>query len=634
MANPLSSRGWSDHDYAVAIGTLVGEATVKDGLEGFAAVADVIANRMNDIKSQDRFANKFGSSFASQALAKNARGQYEFSTWSPRVGDAYTNAVSAKNAARNASRSGFLAAIAPEKAIQVSPALAQSVSLAQQALDGVFNTGQLRGVAQGATYYDNPKVTAANKTGTFHDTLEDRFGSTMIGAHRFTGPTFTDQPFDPVTYNGMLAAPPAAETFLGDVGIPIGKVDLAGPVPDLTPAPEAGFSFADFDISSATLPADFSMDFSQYEAAPDFSDITANTAFDPRTSIDVPAPAAPNFSDVSLNTYPDITTGMYSSAPEAFSPVEAAPADLSDVPVGPQPSGFATGFGEVPGTPDFSAPSLEQRNADQLAQDRIKSFESALAPGFRQNDIGMLNDSLMAELAPQTPQTPSMAPAPVSTVTQAPQTLSTAPQGDFDEFGANFPGATPQAAPQAVTRAPQAPSASLPSAPTPMARTQEQVAKDYDLPSFDLPGFDMPSVPSVRDIGSTLGLMDKVDRGFMDAMANPDIARGWSPGFLDTGWGKGLTGAAVGFATGGPFGALTNGLFSGLGMGDMIGREFDRYANAYSNLSPMDFAAFMADGNPYDREPTRRDESGNATVGDGSYAESSGRNSNNPQGIL
>ncbi|EIM25760.1 glycoside hydrolase family 73 protein [Microvirga lotononidis] len=365
----------------------------------------------------------------------------------------------------------------------------------------------------------------------------------------------------------------------------------------------------------------------------DFSSITAGTAFDPLTSISPSAPAAPNFSDVELGTYPDITADMYSSPMESFAPVDTAPVNLSDVPTGPQPSGFSAGLGEGPwgATPDFSAPSLEARNAMDRFNGAMQ-VRNTTAPDLTNEAIAQ---SLMNEIAPQTP---AMAPAPVASVTQAPSVSSTAPMGDIpDEFGPNFPSATPQSAPQAVTRAaPQSAPVSLPSAPAPSpTRTQQQVAKDFDLPSFDLGLPSLPS-PSLRGIGSTLGLMDPIEKtSFMDAMANPQIAQGWSPGFLDTRLGKATTGAAMGFLTGGPFGAVTNGLYSGLDIGGMFSNAFDRYANAYSNLTPDDFAAFGLDGNWTDREPTRNTgrESG-ARVGDGSYSEFSGYNDNNPQGIL
>src|SRR5688572_26059548 len=104
MTNPLSQLGWSNRDYQAAIGTLMGEA-LFEGPVGMAVVADVIANRMADGRPPDNFAARYGMSFADQALAKNAKGQFEFSTWSPKQANAYAIA-----------RAGFDAALNPKHA--------------------------------------------------------------------------------------------------------------------------------------------------------------------------------------------------------------------------------------------------------------------------------------------------------------------------------------------------------------------------------------------------------------------------------------------------------------------------------------------------------------------------------------
>jgi hypothetical protein len=106
--------------------------------------------------------------------------------------------------------------------------------------------------------------------------------------------------------------------------------------------------------------------------------------------------------------------------------------------------------------------------------------------------------------------------------------------------------------------------------------------------------------------------------------------------FMDSRLGKAATGAGIGFVTGGPIGAVTNGTWSGLGIGDMFSNAFDRYANAYANLSPANFAAFGLDGNWTDREPTFNTGYGEAPggIGDGSFSEHAGWNDNSPQGIL
>jgi hypothetical protein len=349
------------------------------------------------------------------------------------------------------------------------------------------------------------------------------------------------------------------------------------------------------------------------------------------------------------------------------------------------PSGFAAGVDAGPwgNVPDASAPSLEARNA-------MDRFEGAMSvrnnPSFDVSNEAIA-DRVMAELTPKTaapaptasaPVSPSLeslglspvgtgwfdaafsatpdlgtlsalpsmarmdvpqapiAPAPVSQVAAAPSV----PMGDIALPGtvASVPQAPVQAAPVQA-----APSVSLPAAPAPSTtRTQAEVAKDYDLPSFDLPDLGLPSIDiSPRGIGSALGMVDPVDRGFMDAMANVQAANAYQSGFFDTRMGKATTGAFTGALTGGIPGAVMGGLWGGLGIGDMFGNAFDGFANAYANLTPDDFAAFMADGNPYDREPTGNtgmtggfDGMGGGRLGDGSYSDSSGRNPNSPQGLL
>jgi hypothetical protein len=353
------------------------------------------------------------------------------------------------------------------------------------------------------------------------------------------------------------------------------------------------------------------------------------------------------------------------------------------------PSGFSAGVDAGPwgNVPDASAPSLEARNAmdrfegsmavqnnpsfdvrNEAIADRVmaelspKAAPQASTPsapvspsleslGISPVGMGRFDDAFAAtpdlgtvsalpsmakmDMAMQTPQAP-IAPTPIAAapMTSVPS-FAAAPMGDIalPEVTVTAPRAATAPAPVA------APSVSLPAAPAPTpTRTQEQVAKDYDLPSFSLPDFGLPDMGlpdlSVRGIGSSLGLMDPVNRGFMDAMANPSLAQSWSLGFMDTRTGQALQGAALGALTGGIPGAVMGGLWSGFDIGGMFSNAFDRYANAYANLSPVDFAAFMADGNPTDREPTGVDNSGNATVGDGSFGTQSGVNSNNPQGLL
>jgi hypothetical protein len=733
MANPLSSRGVSDRDYAAAVGTLMGEAAVRGNLQDYQAIADVIANR--------QASGQFGKSIA--GITMNPR---EFSTWSPREKNAYRSAVQ-----------GFTAALNPARIDKMPKAAQERFSLATQALDDVFNTGKARGIAQGATFYDNPTVTAKLGTGGFHNGLEDQYGSIQIGAHRFSGPGLTDLPFDPVTYNGQLAAPPSADPFFGDLGAPpIGQVSFAGSLPDLTPAPEAGFSLPD-------LP----------EVSPDYSGITAGTAFDQFPGFSPAEQVSPDFSDMrqglteaqaihnlgldnqipSANVevrhgsdfygddidaaalaqemarreadfgigvevghfpgfdptpgmnysavnayeadpnaapwgdYSDITSGLYSNdilngptdftGPGSYAPVGA----FSSQPLGPgqtfdAPSlddGFHSGFDEGPYgyTPDFSAPSLDTRNAWDRAQGSLQS--AAAGMGYNSSDLNQ--DAIAArvnnELASRAPAPKSSAPQ-LSTPSIDTQSMYA---GDWaDKLGApqlSTPSVSPQA-PQAAASASTPARASSPpqgdwslpdTAPLPPSRPSASIAAAPGAPAVDGP-FSSITGPINNAISSVTdplksafsSVTDPIKSGlhdvfgsktdFLDAMANPQIAKDYSPGLFDGWYGNAIKGAAMGALTGGVPGAIAGGVWGGLNIGGNIsnllgsangfngfGGFFDAMANPYAGMSPQDLAAFAAGRERGTREPTGERTSG-ATRGDGSYSEMSGYNDNNPQGIL
>ena len=162
FASDFSGPSFSEKDRAVAIGTMMGEAW-QEGFDGLAAVADVIANRVED----KAFAH-YGSNITGQAYRAS-----EFSTWSPKEKSAYATATRA--------------AFAPEK---LSPAERKAYAQAQKAFDAVFVEGTKRGISNGATFYHNPEVTAKLGTNAFHNRLDRNYGGMDIGNHRFTGPNF------------------------------------------------------------------------------------------------------------------------------------------------------------------------------------------------------------------------------------------------------------------------------------------------------------------------------------------------------------------------------------------------------------------------------------------------------------
>lgn len=579
MPNPLSDRGVTDRDYAAMVGTLVGEAAVKGTLQDYQAIADVIANRLND----KNFVSQYGKSIAAQTMNPK-----EFSTWSPKEVNAYQNA-----------KAGFMASLNPAVANQMPAAMRERVNLAQQAVNDVMVSGKARGVAQGATFYDNPAVTAKLGTGGFHNRLEDQYGSTMIGAHRFSGPDFTDQPFDPVTYNGQLAAPAAAipDTFT-DIGLPAGQVDFMGELPDpaLSAPPIGQVDFAGYlDAPQQPAQAGFSMTGDQF-----------NGVFD--AGFPAQAAAAP----MDMGTFNDIQAAGFG---ETFGP------SLNEMGQ-PQEAGVVAGLDSGPWgqTPDFNAPSLDQRNAETLAQDRINAFERddlwSKPSSIPQDQI---NANVMAELTGQTVPFGAQ-PLQAATTTTPPQAaspnLANAPMGDFGM-------ADMVAAPQATT-APQthslSPSSSLPeTGPLPPERPKE---------TFSL------GPVGYSDLGLTVG-------GWASPVDAVTSSLGFGSGLLDGTIGRTLTGAGTGFLTGGLPGAAIGGLLSGTGWGDMMKSQLgDFLGTAWDHMS-QGWGGYDFDTHGYgvgfnsrgERSPTGPNDRGDATMGDGSWGERSGTNPNNPQGI-
>ncbi len=357
--------------------------------------------------------------------------------------------------------------------------------------------------------------------------------------------------------------------------------------------------------------------------------------------------------------FPETETGIVS--PGALGMGET----FGIAPEGFAPSGFSAGVDAGPwgNTPDFDAPSLEARNA-------MDRFEGAMA--VRNNTApDMTNkaiaDRVMAELAPKAPEAP-IAPAPISTPSFDMQSMYADEMADkLGVSGLSTPSVSTQAAkasPNTSTRpATQGPAptvagpvsrsysspASLPeTAPLPPTRPQEQ-GLFSGLPSLDLPSFDLPDM-SIRGVGSALGLMDPIEKtGFLDAMANPEIAKGWSPGLFGGWTGGAITGAALGGLTGGPIGAVMGGV---IGAADPFGRITDRLGNAFGGWfngqgfdlgfgpaaswdtwDPSTYGFGIGYNERGERSHTGQRSEG-ATVGDGSYSERSGENPNNPQGIL
>lgn len=136
---------YSPYDLDIAARTMLGEAR-SQGLQGLAAVANVLANRSVD----DRFSSQFGRSIASQALAPT-----QFSAWN--IGDpnrAYMQGLSARD-----------------------PAYQQAMAMARDIFEG-----RVADNTRGATNYRNPTL-APNSS--YHRGFED-VSYLDIGDHRFS----------------------------------------------------------------------------------------------------------------------------------------------------------------------------------------------------------------------------------------------------------------------------------------------------------------------------------------------------------------------------------------------------------------------------------------------------------------
>lgn len=578
MPNPLSDRGWSDRDYAALVGTMVGEAAVNGTIQDYQAIADVIANRAAD------------PAYGFKGVASLTMNPREFSAWSPKEKNAFQNA-----------KAGFAAALDDSVTSRFSEATRQRIDLAKQAANDVFVNGTARGLVQGATAYHNPAVTAQLGTGGWHNKLEGKYGGVQIGAHSFTGPDFRpDQPFDPITYNGQLAAPPAAAPdFFSDVGLPTGNVEFIGDIPDPTlGAPPIGR----IDVSSI----------------PDVSPASAGFSLDGAT---LPEGLDLGFEAIS----PSMDRATFNDVFDAGFPTQ-------------KETGYVAGFDAGPYgvTPDFSAPSLDARNALDRAQGSIAGWNGNSWNSSDLNNEAIAN-RVMAELAPTAPQMS----APALSASVAPTPSASTPMGDigFDEFGANFPSSPPSmaATPSLAPSAPAPSTTSLPAAPAPdegFSLGPIGYSKDKGL---TIGGFSNP----VDAISSSLGF-GMPNESFMNAMASPQHAQGYQPGFLDSTLGRTATGAIKGAMFGGLPGAAVGGLLGGTGWGNRMSNQLDDFFGGMMDHAMQGWDGYDFNTHGYgagfndrgERSHTGRDESGNATLGDGSYSERSGYNDNNPQGIL
>jgi hypothetical protein len=168
-------------------------------INDYRGIMDVGVNRKED--------GRWGKNLADVFMSPS-----QFNAWMTTDKHAYPQAMAA-----------FAAALNPSRAAIRDPVLAQKVELAKQAAIDVGLKGTHRGITKGATYYDNPAVTALWGTDKTHRAMERDFGALDIGNHRFSGPEFDrNATFDPLTANGNI---------FGNIGMPM-AADFRGAYPD------------------------------------------------------------------------------------------------------------------------------------------------------------------------------------------------------------------------------------------------------------------------------------------------------------------------------------------------------------------------------------------------------------------
>jgi len=379
--------------------------------------------------------------------------------------------------------------------------------------------------------------------------------------------------------------------------------------------------------------------------------------------------------------FSSITDGVFSQSPNTASATSSTSAPAQ---------GFHAGFDGGPwgATPDFSAPSLDQRNAEAFNQDAINSLAGSIA-----RDQDRLDGNLAQQAAINNSAfniggfTPTddlglsrpagsfgingpnnIASAPLTGMQSSPQ-LATAPlsmdtfnsihnAGMQDMMGTGLPSlaAAPFSAPSIQTvSAPPTPTApttasSVPMgdvSPTTSVASRPSAPQTQSLPASTAPSLpEKGPIPPSRPESFSLGPIGYGDLGLtiggwaspVDAVAN---TLGFPSGTLNSPLGRTVSGAATGFGFGGLPGAVLGGVLGGTGwgqsmsnqLGDFLGTAWDHMTMGWDGYDFATHGYGLGFNERGERSHTGQRSEG-ATLGDGSYSERSGENPNNPQGIL
>lgn len=677
-------------DHAVA--TMVGDG-YRDTRQGYGAILDGIENRISAV---DRFNGRgaygnYGVTKTGELLDKNntldsvvtartREGGYQFSNWSPKNKEAYDITQAAYRGNPVKGTEGWYS-----QAMDVYDDYYRDVPTS------------LRGVAQGGTYYQNAAALTKNQS-SFQNRMQEKYGALPVGTmgHVMTGPgltAFGKQAYDPavetvtgVAYTDELGLPmrdsiayrdiPELESIKGvdwndDFSFDSFTDDLgnyhefAGFVDDPMQADAYGYATPTEQMGGWEYADGLGGNFAD--------DIANGVTFD---FVDDPmspgqyGPATASFEDDPMQStgYGPATAsfGNYDPmGPEAYGPEEASSFEdpFSGGQYGPATAqgygdplasdAYGPAYGDMdmdPMQPDAYAPPSPSWGEDPMqggqygpATADIPAQDDAYGTGYAtptETVMGNVDDNAwgtasyrddLGDYAEYTgtedpmntqsygPATASWGEDPMQPDAYAPETMPTSTS--------SIPASVTPAPARTASTTPPAQTAAF---ATPQARTQapQQTPTSFGVPSRSPVQRSAPAQPSVPfgrvggtgDPAATTMRSDRTIADNQGAYGGKD-AFGPNDAFGGMGFGRSEYGGYADVVD--SYNRAT---------GDITRTVTDRYGNVVDQKSVN--TGWAGGGGGWDGRPTGENSSGNAERGDGSYSESSGRNDNNPQGIL
>jgi hypothetical protein len=319
MANPLSDQGYSDEDFAAAVGIAMGETGSKRiNRDEMAAVVDVARNRLD---RYDQNPNHYRAEERSLRGIIEARGQFDASNKRGSKGGRQQY-----NAAQNA-------------ILHDVPVPANMRARYNAAVEEVINvaTGVKSGIARGADYFSSTGKKLSRAKQAEHNKLGKK-GGTKIGASTFYGPKTGAGPhYSPTKgyYAGGQQYGPA--------------VPAAPPDRSMGRYYDAPIGAAPYSPSNLNFGPDFSSPPSQARGGVEnpygFSNINTAVEAAPGSFAGYGPNAFGALDDTPVDygqTYPDISAGLYDQAAAPMSN-EDFNAIFSDVPESESTGGIRGG---------------------------------------------------------------------------------------------------------------------------------------------------------------------------------------------------------------------------------------------------------------------------------------------------